>query len=467
MNSKYDLAIIGGGPGGYVAALRASQLKKKVILFEKDELGGTCVNRGCIPTKYLLEQTKQFAEIRSNKSVEGPLGSLIFSWKKAQEGKKRAVDRFSQGIAFLLKKNRVNVVKERAILRGERQVAVKYNGEERIVNVHKIILAMGSRPADLPFLRPNGKEIITSREALELKDVPKEMLIIGAGAIGLELGTIFLRLGTRVTVLEIMPTILPGSDRELVDRLDRLLKRQGMQIHTHMKILESSISDNRVTLEGICLSDQEPFVFESCLVLLATGRKPNSEMLEIKGKESFQDRSGLVKVNSHLETVIPGIYAVGDLVGGKFLAHKAFHEGIISAENAAGLQRKMDYDVLPMAVFTEPEFAYVGINEEQALERGLKPQLGTISLQSSGRALTMEKPEGLVKVIADEKDKVIGAHILAPHASELIAEMALCMKKGMKLQDISSLIHIHPTLSESTMEAALKAKGEALHVLNA
>jgi dihydrolipoamide dehydrogenase len=334
------------------------------------------------------------------------------------------------------------------------------------VNVHKIILAMGSRPADLPFLRPNGKEIITSREALELKDVPKEMLIIGAGAIGLELGTIFLRLGTRVTVLEIMPTILPGSDRELVDRLDRLLKRQGMQIHTHMKILESSISDNRVTLEGICLSDQEPFVFESCLVLLATGRKPNSEMLEIKGKESFQDRSGLVKVNSHLETVIPGIYAVGDLVGGKFLAHKAFHEGIISAENAAGLQRKMDYEVLPMAVFTEPEFAYVGINEEQALERGLKPQLGTISLQSSGRALTMEKPEGLVKVIADEKDKVIGAHILAPHASELIAEMALCMKKGMKLQDISSLIHIHPTLSESTMEAALKAKGEALHVLN-
>ena len=466
MESKYDIAIIGGGPGGYVAALRASQLGKKVILFEEDELGGTCVNRGCIPTKYLLEQTKKFAEMKHNKNLEGPLESLIFNFKRAQEEKRKTVSRFAKGIEFLLEKNGVHIKKNTALFKGERRVAVMDKEREVIVEAEKIILAMGSKSTELPFLQPNGKEIITSREALELTDVPSEMIVVGAGAIGLELGSIYQRLGTSVTILEIMPTIIPGSDKELSKRLEILLKHQGLRIHTRMKIERSAIAGRKVVLQGIHLGDNKPFVFESDMVLLATGRIPRSTMLEQGGAGKLITKEGFVIVDSRMETEIPGVYAIGDLVGGTFLAHKAIHEGIVSAENASGSRRDMDYGVLPMAVFTEPEFAYVGINEEQALERGIKIQKGTLSLQSNGRAMTMGKPQGVVKVISDEQDKVVGAHILAPYASELIAEMALCLKKNLKLQDIYSLVHIHPTLSESAMEVTLKAKNQALHVLN-
>jgi dihydrolipoamide dehydrogenase len=465
MEDKFDMAVIGGGPGGYVAALRGAQLKKKVVLIEKESLGGTCMNHGCIPAKFLLHQTKMYKETKENKTLDGPLDSLKCNWRRVQEQKADIVERFIRGIEFLLKRNGVHVVKGQAELLNEKKVEIKSEEERHIHYAEKVILATGSRPSELPFLRPNGKEIITSREALELAEIPQDMIVIGAGAIGLEMGVIFQRLGCKVNILEILPNILPGSDHEMVTRLERVLRLQGLNIHTQMKIQHLSMDEGKVRLKGLCLKDNKPFSFETQKVLLAVGRIPNSEEFK-KLRPGFVDKKGFVKVNAYLETDLSDVFAIGDLIGGKLLAHKASHEGMIAAENACGHKREVGYEALPMAVYTEPEYASVGMTQHQALDRGIKIQIGVFPLQANGRALTMGKPEGMAKIIADEDDRVIGAHILAPNASELLAEITLCIDKGLRLQDISSLYHIHPTLSEAVMEAALKAKGEALHVLN-
>ncbi|TET71610.1 MAG: dihydrolipoyl dehydrogenase [Candidatus Aminicenantes bacterium] len=466
MDKKYDLAIIGGGPGGYVAAIRAAQLKKRVVLIEKDRIGGTCMNYGCIPAKYLLHQTKIYRELKENKNIEGPLEKIKCNWKRVQEEKNKIVERLVKGIEFLLRKNGIEIVKGEGFIKSEKQIAVKTEGGDQILESDKIILATGSRPAALPFLEPNGKEVVTSREALEFDSIPTKMLVVGAGAVGIEMGSIYQRLGSDVSVLEIMPTILPGSDREMVVRLERILKQQGLKIHNQMRIEESNIKEGRVSLKGTDLKTQSAFEFEAEKVLLAAGRKPNTEGLTGKDLKLLLDKQGFVKVNNLLETSIPGIYAIGDMIGGFLLAHKASHEGIIAAENASGLKAEMNYKALPLAVYTEPEFSSVGLTEEEAKERGIKIQVGLFSLQANGRALTTGSQEGMVKIIADEKDEIIGAHILAANASEFISEISLAMKRGLKIQDVSSSIHIHPTLSEAVMEAALKAKNQAIHILN-
>jgi len=466
MDKKYDLAIIGGGPGGYVAAIRGAQLKKRVVLVEKDKIGGTCMNYGCIPAKYLLHQTKIYKELKENKNVEGPLEKIKCNWKRVQEEKNKIVERLVKGIEFLLEKNGVEIVKGEGFIKSERQMAVKTERGEKILDSEKIILATGSRPAELPFLVPNRNEVVTSREALEFDDIPRKMLIVGAGAVGLEMGTIYQRLGSEVSILEIMSAILPGSDREIVTRMERILKLQGLNIYTQMRIETSQIKEGRVSLKGTCIKTHSPFEFEAEKVLIATGRRPNSEDLSGKDLKIILDEQGFVRVNSQLETSIPGIYAIGDMIGGKLLAHKASHEGIIAAENASGLKVEMNYKALPLAVHTEPEFSSVGLTEEEAKERGINIRVGLFSLQANGRALTMGKQEGMVKIIAGEKDEIIGAHILAPNASELISEVSLAIKKGLKIQDVSSSIHIHPTLSEAVMEAAMKTENEAIHMLN-
>ncbi len=465
MIKSYDLAIIGGGPGGYVAALRGAQLKKKVVLFEKERVGGTCMNRGCIPAKFLLHQTKFFAETKNNKFIDGPLKALTCNWRRVQEGRQGIVDRFVRGIEFLLKKNGIELIEGEAQLRNERQVSVCDENGESIFEAEKIILATGSRPAFLPFLQPDGIQIISSKEGLELAEIPDEMVIVGAGAIGLEMASIYQRLGSKVTILEIMPEILPGSEREMTVRLERLLKSQGLDIHTQTEIREVSKGNGRIALECFSIKEEMARTFGARMVLSAVGRVPNSGQFCDLGS-SFLDGKGFVAVNEYLETEMPGVYAIGDLNGGKLLAHKASHEGVLAAENAAGAKKKARYHALPMAVYTEPEFSSVGLTERQAREREGRIQVGVFSFQANGRALTMGKPEGMVKVIADEQDTIIGAHILGPSASELLAELTLCVEEGKKLQDVSSLYHIHPTLSEAILEAALKARGEAIHILN-
>ena len=465
MADKKDLIIIGAGPGGYVAALRAAQLKKRVLLLEEDRVGGTCMNWGCIPTKFLLHQTKLLIELKENKRFSGPVNQVTCDWPSVQAGRVSVVDRLVKGTEFLLQKNKVEMVKGRARLLDEKQVSVALKGEEKIFEAERIILATGSRPADLPFLHGDGRRVITSREALELEAAPRSLLVVGAGAIGLELGTIYARLGARVTVLELLPTILPGCDREMGLRLERILKVQGMSIFTQMRIDRAEEANGLMRLSGLCLKTNSPFSYEAEKVLVAVGRRPNSD--------TFQGLPGLLKlergfvvVDEELQTNLPGVYAIGDLIGGKLLAHKASHEGLTAVENAFGAAKTMDYSALPLAVFTEPEFASVGLTEEEAREKGIACQVGHFSLQASGRALTMDRPEGIVKIIAGPDDVLLGAHLIAPSASDLVAELTLAIRKKLKLGDVSSTIHIHPTLSETVAEAALKAKGLALHALN-
>jgi dihydrolipoamide dehydrogenase len=291
------------------------------------------------------------------------------------------------------------------------------------------------------------------------------MIVIGAGAIGLEIGTIYARLGTEVTVLEIMPTILPGMDRQSVVRLERLIKKEGLKILTEMNIDGCQVERGLIRIRGVSLKTRADFDLTAEKVLLAAGRRPNSEFLRDR-LSGLMDAKGFVRVNGRLETEAPGIYAIGDLIGGKLLAHKAQHEGVIAAENAAGAFREMDYKALPMAVFTEPEFASVGLTEEEARAQGIQMKTGLFLLQANGRAVTLDSAEGAAKILASADDRIIGAHIIAPFASEMIPELTLAVQKGLTLRDLSAAIHIHPTVSEAIAEAGLKAQGMALHALN-
>jgi dihydrolipoamide dehydrogenase len=366
----------------------------------------------------------------------------------------------------LLSNNGVTVLRGQAALGKGTEIWVTTEAGENNVEADKIILATGSRPKELPFLPYTGTEVIDSKKALSLETVPQKMLIIGAGAVGLELGTVFMRLGTQVIVLEILPTVLPGIDVQMARRLHRILKKQGMEIYTEMRIEESEVQRGNITLRGTCLKTHSPFSYEAEMVLCAAGRTPNTEFFAKEDECLVLNDAGFIQVDDFFETGIPGIYAIGDLIGGKLLAHKASHEGIFAVENALGSQHVLDANTIPSAVFTDPEFACVGLTEEEAIERGIKPRVGLFSLQASGRAMTMGKLDGSVKVVADADDRILGAQILAPFASELIPELTLALKEGLSLRAIASTIHIHPTLSEAIMESAMNAHREALHILN-
>jgi dihydrolipoamide dehydrogenase len=464
---KKDVAVIGGGPGGYTAAIRCAQLKKSVVLFEEDAVGGTCMNYGCIPTKHLLHRTKIWREVKSGVGLTGPVEAIGCDWSKVQEDKVKVVDRLVRGVEFLLQSNGVEVVKARASLKDPRTIVVRTDAGEAVYEAGAVILATGSRPAELPFLKADGRTVVTSREALAWAAVPKTLLVVGAGAIGIEMATICARMGTDVTVLEILPSVLPGCDREMGARLQRVLKMQGLKVLTRMRIESARIEEGRVVLTGTDLKTQAPFEFSAERALLAAGRRPNSGAIHAGEPFVALDGRGFVAVNEYLETNIPGIYAIGDLVGGKLLAHKASHEGLAAAAGIAGRRMSIDHAAVPMAVFTEPEFASVGLTEEEARQRTDKVRIGTFSFQANGRALTMDSPEGLVKIVADGEDRILGAHILGASASEIIAELALAMRRGLTVADVADTVHIHPTLSEAVMEAALKMRGEAIHALNA
>jgi len=465
MAHKRDIVIIGGGPGGYLAAMRAAQLRKTVTLVEQDRIGGTCINYGCIPTKYLLHQTKILKEIVGVKTLEGPVGDVRLNWAKVQQARQAVVDHLVKGLVFLLEKGKVEIIKGPARLRADRSVVVQIAEEERIFEAEKVIVATGSRAAGLPFLIVDGRMVVTSTQALEFAEVPKSLLIIGAGAIGLEMGSIYRRLGTDVTVLEILPQILPGSDKETVTRLERTLKKQGLKILTEMRIDEAVVADGAVTLKGVGLKTNAAFECRAEKVLLSAGRKPNTTDL-FDGEPFLNMEHGFIKVDAALETNIPGIYAIGDVIGGKLLAHKAYYDAIVAVENASGMSRAVDYAALPAAVFTEPEFASVGLTQEEAVAKGIKVKSGVFPLQASGRAMTMEATDGLIKVLADESDRVVGAHVVAPGASDMIPVLTMAVSKGMTLKEIGSIIYVHPTLSETIGEAALKANNEALHIMN-
>jgi len=467
MIKEYDVAVIGAGPGGYVAAIRCAQLGKNVLLAEKENLGGVCINWGCIPTKFLIHQLKLFQEIKENKNIQGPVDQIKINLEKLQGNKKRGVDRLVKGIEFILNRNKVSVIKGEARFVSPDEIIINGKKRKDDIRAKKIILATGSRPGNLPLMKANGNEIMNSKQALEITRVPSNLLVIGAGVIGLEIGSLFNRLGAEVTVLEIMPQILPGSDAKTAKILQRELKRQGLEIQTEMKIQEYSVKKDRVAVKGTDLKKDSPFGFKAEKILLAVGRQPNSDKIQKELPDLELDKHGFVKVNEFMETNIENIYAIGDLTGGKLLAHKASHEGIVAAENAAGGHKKMDHSAVPSSVFTEPECSSVGLTEEEAQEKyGDDVRIGKFPLRASGRAVTLGSMEGFVKIIAHKNEKVLGAHILSPHSSEMIHEVTLALKYGIKISELGSLVHVHPTLSESIMESALNAQNKAIHILN-
>ena len=459
----YDLIVIGTGPGGYHAAIRAAQLGLKVAAVEAGAVGGVCLNVGCIPTKALLHA----AETLEHAAKAAEFG-LVFAEPErdlAKMGKWRdkIVKKLTGGVASLLKGNGVELVKGFAKFTGPRELEV----DGRKLEARKVIVATGSKPARLAGFEPDGERVLTSTEMLRVENgVPPRLLVIGGGVIGLEFASIYARLGAEVTVVEYTDQILPGSDPELVKLLARSLKKQGIAVRTATKAVgyEETKSGLRVTVEPV--AGGEPETLEADKILLAVGRVPVTEGLNLEAAGVRTDERGFVPTNEHMETNVPGVYAIGDVARPPMLAHKAMKEGLVAAEHAAGRAAAFDQQI-PSVVYTQPEFASVGMTETEAEKRGLKVRVGRFPFSASGRALTLQQTEGVIKVLADaENDLLLGVHILGPGASDLIAEATLALEMAATAGDLALTVHPHPTLAENLMEAAENLHGQAIHILN-
>lgn len=462
-----DVAVIGAGPGGYVAALRAAQLGKKVVLVERDKVGGTCLNYGCIPSKCLLDDTKLYALTSSFEERGIKLKGAEIDYAVTVARKDKVVKQLVSGIEFLLKKAGVQTVTGTAVFKNHKEIVVEGRDGKVSVKAQDFIVATGSEPINLPGLTIDGKKIITSKEALDLKTPPKKLLVVGGGAIGLEMGTIFRRVGSDVIIVELMPNVLPGTDKDIVKIVSDQLRRQGFKVCTSSKVESIKQMKEGIKVKVASAKDSvEVGTFDVNLVLVSVGRRAAIGELGLKEIGVHIDDRGFVKADNQLKTNLPGIYAIGDAIGGKLLAHKASHEGIVAAEVIAGKNSVMDH-VIPGAVFCEPEVATVGLTEDEALEKGFKVKTGQFPFRASGKAQCLAEREGIVKVVGNaETDDLLGVHIVGPHASDLIAEATLALEMEATVEDFQSSVRIHPALSEAVMEAALATDKRAIHFAN-
>ncbi|MDI7247624.1 MAG: dihydrolipoyl dehydrogenase [Bacillota bacterium] len=464
--AEFDVAVIGGGPGGYVAAIRAAQLGRSVCLIEKDQLGGTCLNRGCIPTKALvasthaLEMARRLAEFGVEIGGEGGEREVRARFDRMVGRKNQVVARLRAGVGFLLKKNKVTVIAGVGKLSGPGRVEVDAKDGPAEVKARDTIIATGSKPMLFQSFGYDGRAIITSDEALDSQDVPESLLIVGGGVIGCEFAFIFSSLGSQVTVVDIMPTVLPMEDPDSAAAVASSLKKRGIVVRTGVKI-------ERIAAEGdgaVATLDGGERLAAS-RVLLSVGRKPNSEGLGLEDVGVQAGKRGEVVVNDRMATNVPGIYAIGDVVGKVMLAHVASAQGIVAAHNIAGGDRRMSYGAVPSAIFTSPEVASVGLNERQAKEEGFDVRVGKFPFTASGKALAMGEAEGFVKIIADGgTDRILGIHIVGPHATELIPEPTAAVRMKMTVAEFAKTIHAHPTLAEAIGEAAEAVHRMAIHV---
>jgi dihydrolipoamide dehydrogenase len=467
MAERYDLVVIGAGPGGYVAAIRAAQLGLKVACVERRAaLGGTCLNVGCIPSKALLDSSELYVYARKHFARHGiQVGEVGLDLKAMQARKDQVVKGLTGGIAGLLRKQKITVVPGTARLAGQGKVRVALNaGGEQDLEAGAILLATGSEPTPLPSLPFDGKHVVSSTEALAFDRVPEHLLVVGGGYIGLELGSVWARLGAKVTVLEFLPRIIALADVELAGLLHKSLVKQGLTIHVETKVLGASVQGDRITLEAEAKSERVRF--EGNCVLVAAGRRPYSSGLGLQEAGVLVEaRSGRIPVDENFQTNVAGVYALGDLIAGPMLAHKAEDEGIAFAERLAGKKSHVNYATIPSVIYTWPEVASVGQTEEQVKESGRPYRVGRFPFSANGRARCLDETEGIVKCLADAKtDRLLGAHIFGPRASELIAEYVLAMEYAGSTTDIALTCHAHPTLSEALREAALAAEGRAIHV---
>ncbi|PRR75740.1 dihydrolipoyl dehydrogenase [Neomoorella humiferrea] len=457
----YQIAIIGGGPGGYVAAIRAAQLGAKVVVVEQDALGGTCLNRGCIPTKALLAGAALIKGIQGAAAFGIDVTSYRVDYGRLAARKDAVVKQLNQGIAFLFKKNKVDLIKGRGYLKGPGRVAVTTaEGAVEDIEAENIILATGSEPALLTSLGYNGSSVVTSNEALAWTEVPGELLIIGGGVIGCEFASLFATLGSKVTIVEMMPTILPMIDVEISRRFSMLLKKAGVEIKTKAQITEVREEGGRVRAT---LADGQ--TIEADKVLISIGRRFNTRDLGLEEAGIELGPKGEVIVDEYMRTNVPGIYAVGDITNKVQLAHVASAQGLAAVATIMGRPTKVNYDAVPSCIYTLPEIAGVGLTKEAAEERGFKVKVGKFPFQASGKALCSGETEGMVKIIAEaESDRILGVFIMGPHATELIAEGALAVNKGITAGELAATIHAHPTLSEAVMEAAEAVHGMSIHI---
>jgi len=458
---KTELAIIGAGPGGYVAGIRAGQLGIKAVIIEKNYLGGVCLNVGCIPTKALLHASEIFLQLKNSSKMGIEISDLKLDIKKLNNWKNSIVDKLVSGIKVLLKNYNVEVIFGEAKFLDEKTLLVKTkNGDIKIVSKY-VIIATGSRPAELENIKRDGNFIWNSDDAVSLKEIPKRLLIIGAGAVGLEFASIYSRLGSEVMVIEIANQILPGVDSECANILKRALEKQNIKISTNSKVIGYKRNVFEIEIDG----KVENFEFDK--VLLAIGRKPNVENLNLEKLGISLNEKGFIKVNEKLQTNVENIYAIGDVIGQPLLAHKASKEGIIAVEIIAGIESKYDIKFIPNVVYTNPELASVGLSEEQAKKRGYKIKVGKFPLSANGRALSMNITDGIAKIITNEEnDEILGIHIVSPEASSLIAEGTLAMESYLTSEDIALTVHPHPSISEILMEAAENVKKKAIHIIN-
>ena len=457
----YDLIVIGTGPGGYVCAIRAAQLGLKVAVIEKRAThGGTCLNVGCIPSKALLHASELYAESQHSFAKMGIVAETKIDFPKLMTFKQEAIDGNTKGIDFLFKKNKVDVIRGSATIVGPGKVKVG----ETVHEAKTIVIATGSESANLKGVAIDEKQIVTSTGALVLEKVPATLTVIGAGVIGLELGSVYARLGSKVTVVEYLDRILPGMDSDVAKAFQRLLEKQGFTFKLASKVMGATVSQAGVSLSVEPAAGGAAEEVASEIVLVAVGRVPNTEGLGCDAAGITRDGRGRIEIDNHFATSVPGIYAIGDVVRGPMLAHKAEDEGIAVAELLAGQAGHVNYDVIPGVVYTSPEVASVGKTEDELKAAGVNYKVGKFLFLANGRAKANQTTDGFVKILADAKtDRVLGCHILGPQAGELIHEVAVLMEFGGSAEDLARTCHAHPTLAEAVKEAAMAVAGRAIH----
>jgi len=457
----FDIAVIGGGPGGYVAAIRAAQLGANVLLVEKDQVGGTCTNRGCIPTKALLADAKMYDRIKLSSVIKA--NGLRVDMEQLQDRKNKVVKRMITGVEFLLKDNGITFIRGKASFLDRKTIEVEVEKRKEQFGSQKAIIATGSVSAQIPNVPIDGKVIVTSTEMLNVTSIPKDLIIIGGGYIGMEFACLFSGLGSKVRVIEMLPQIISTEDEEVIRGLTTLLKKRDLQIHTETKVKEARVKDNRAEVKVIYQDGKEE-VFHAEKALMAVGRSPYTEGLRLE-KASVALEGKFIKVNERMETTSPGVYAIGDVTGRQMLAHKASAEGVAAAENALGRPNKVDYSRIPNCIFTLPEVASIGLTEKLAKEKGLRVRIGRYPFQSNGKALANGDSEGFVKVIADQElGQVVGVHILGDHATDLIGGLSVAMTLETTVEEMGRTVQAHPTLMEAVAEASLDAIKEAIHL---
>lgn len=464
-DKQCDALVIGAGPGGYVCAIRLGQLKQKTILVERAWIGGTCLHVGCIPSKALITAAKFHEKLKHASDFGVSVKGVSIDFPKMVEWEKGIISKFTGGVQQLLKANKVETVMGTAKFVSPHEVEVHNGDSVTTIAAKNIVIATGSVAASIPPFPFDGERIISSTEALVLPEIPKKLLVIGGGYIGLEMGIMYAHLGSKVTVVEMMDQLLPGFDAELVRTLTRALRQKGVEyfVKAKAKSWDGKVGKMKVTVE----LEGEDRVFEADRILVTVGRKPNTSGLEIDRAGLRTDERGFLPVDNQCKTSVEGIFAIGDVIGNPMLAHKASKEGEVVAEIIAGHNRVVDYVAMPAVIFTDPEIATVGYSEEEAKSHGYQPASGKFPFAASARALTQGATDGYVKVIYDQESKqVLGFHIIGPEASDLIGEAALAIEMGATVEDISLTVHPHPTLTETMMESAKAALGEAIHIVN-